>query len=169
MDKGKLTNLVEEGRSIRQIASVVNLSPTTIRYWLKKYGLKTKSNYFVEGDEGGRLCGRCGEKKEREQFYREGKNSNRPQGYCKTCSNKYTIERQRRIKRSLLDYKGGKCEKCGYKKCDAALEFHHKDPTKKDFHISKYKNKEFNKTIKKELDKCMLLCANCHREAHNEF
>lgn len=169
MDKGKLIKLVEEGRSIRQIASIVNLSPTNIRYWLKKHDLKTRPTYFVEEDENGRVCSKCGERKKREQFYRQKKDGNIAHSYCKTCSNKYTVERQRRIKRSLLDYKGGKCEKCGYKKCDAALEFHHKDPTKKDFRISRYKNREFDETIKKELDKCMLLCANCHREVHNEF
>lgn len=70
------------------------------------------------------------------------------------------------IKEKLIQYKGGKCEICGYNKCIAALDFHHLDPSQKDFNISNsniYKN--FNK-LKEEVDKCILICANCHREIH---
>ncbi len=54
---------------------------------------------------------------------------------------------------------------CGYNKCLSALEFHHIDPLKKDFNISQFRTTSFE-SIKKELDKCDLLCANCHREIH---
>jgi len=64
-----------------------------------------------------------------------------------------------------VEYKGGKCVICGYKKCYSALEFHHNDPNEKDFTISKYPNRSFDR-IKKELDKCVLVCSNCHREIH---
>jgi 5-methylcytosine-specific restriction endonuclease McrA len=64
-----------------------------------------------------------------------------------------------------IEYKGGKCEKCGYDKYDGALEFHHLDPSKKDFAISKKKARYIDK-LKPELDKCILLCSNCHRELH---
>lgn len=68
-------------------------------------------------------------------------------------------------KQRAVDYKGKKCEICGYDKCITALEFHHKDPNKKDFGLSTTINKSWNK-LKPELDKCMLVCANCHREIH---
>lgn len=60
--------------------------------------------------------------------------------------------------------RGGSCEHCGYNKCIQALEFHHLDPTKKDFTIS---NDHF-KLIEavKESQKCILLCSNCHKELH---
>lgn len=77
-------------------------------------------------------------------------------------------EHRRKIKEELVKYKGGKCEKCGYDKCIAALEFHHLNPLEKDFGIassSVYKNL---KALKLEVDKCMLVCANCHRELHYE-
>jgi hypothetical protein len=67
-------------------------------------------------------------------------------------------------KEILIGYKGGKCEFCGYSKCNNALEFHHKDPTKKDFNISSH-SYSFDR-MKLEADKCLLLCANCHREEH---
>lgn len=63
-----------------------------------------------------------------------------------------------------LKYKGDKCQIRGYNKCIQALEFYHLDSTKKDFSPSGI-TKSWG-TIKKELDKCILLCANCHREIH---
>jgi hypothetical protein len=84
---------------------------------------------------------------------------------CKKCRNDATSEKRRRLKLQAIEYLGGKCKKCGYKKCVAALEFHHKNGTK-DFAIGEATTKSWDK-IKKELDKCILLCANCHREEHH--
>lgn len=67
-----------------------------------------------------------------------------------------------------MEYKGSKCQLCDYNKYPGALEFHHLDPNEKDFNISKARLLSFNLEIKKELDKCILLCANCHREVHND-
>ncbi len=68
-------------------------------------------------------------------------------------------------KLKLVEYKGGKCELCGYNKCYKALDFHHKDPLTKDFDISS--NSYSFEKMKKEADKCMLICSNCHRELHH--
>lgn len=64
--------------------------------------------------------------------------------------------------------KGGKCERCGYDKNISALEFHHRDPKEKNFQIDirKFSNSNLD-SLQKELDKCELLCANCHRELHH--
>ena len=67
-----------------------------------------------------------------------------------------------------IEYKGGKCENCGYNKYEGALEFHHIDVSKKDFSISRAKLTSFSDDVKLELDKCRLLCANCHREEHRK-
>jgi len=71
-------------------------------------------------------------------------------------------------KQALINYKGGKCFICGYNKCNSALEFHHKDPNEKDFTLSNHYGKTVE-DIKKELDKCDLLCSNCHREVHEKM
>lgn len=68
------------------------------------------------------------------------------------------------IKKQMIDYKGGRCKICGYNKCVEALEFHHLNPNEKDFNISGG-TKSFKK-LKPEIDKCILICANCHREIH---
>jgi hypothetical protein len=76
------------------------------------------------------------------------------------------IEWRRRLKDKAIDYKGGSCTICGYRKCRSALEFHHLDPSHKDFDWSqKGVSRAWSKVVV-ELDKCAMLCANCHREVH---
>ena len=75
-------------------------------------------------------------------------------------------KRRKKIRQLSLEYKGNKCSICGYNKCIQALEFHHFNAGEKDFGISaKGYTRSWN-SIKMELDKCVLLCANCHREVH---
>ncbi len=88
--------------------------------------------------------------------------------------NKITITRtqsvinwRKRKKIELINYKGGCCEKCGYNKSITALQFHHRDPKEKDFGIG---GKSYSiDRLKKEVDKCILVCANCHAEIHDEI
>ena len=75
-------------------------------------------------------------------------------------------KRRKTIRQMDIDLKGGRCEICGYSKCIKALEFHHLNSGGKDFGISaKGYTRSWNE-VKKEIKKCILLCANCHREAH---
>jgi len=113
--------------------------------------------------DGKKLCRKCNKIKPVEEFS-PGKNG--PHSFCRVCVRKANRKLNRQFKDLCLEYKGGKCITCGYNKSPAALEFHHRDPTQKDFAISCYtKRKDFN-IIKTELDKCDLLCANCHKELH---
>lgn len=72
------------------------------------------------------------------------------------------------VKQFCIEYKGGKCSICGYNKCYSSLDFHHLDPSKKEYNISKLIRTYSINTIKdkliKELDKCILVCSNCHGE-----
>lgn len=75
-------------------------------------------------------------------------------------------KRRKKLRQMAIEYKGGTCQLCGYDRCDEALEFHHPDSSDKDFGISaKGYTRSWTK-VKEELDKCILLCANCHREVH---
>lgn len=65
-----------------------------------------------------------------------------------------------------IEYKGGKCQICGYRKCLEAMEFHHMVTSDKTFGISEKGYTRGWEKVKKELDKCVMLCANCHREIH---
>jgi len=78
----------------------------------------------------------------------------------------YMVERRRQIKLKAIQYLGGKCSRCGYNNCAGALHFHHKDETTKEFGLSNKGLIRSWEKVKKELDKCELLCANCHAEEH---
>lgn len=80
---------------------------------------------------------------------------------CSTCI--VSISRQQQKQRAI-EYKGGSCQRCGYNKCNEALTFHHRNPDEKDFEISgQYIRWE---RVRLELDKCDMLCQNCHAEVH---
>lgn len=113
-----------------------------------------------------RKCTHCNVEQHVTNFYI--KNKTNLTSYCKTCLNTQVKLKQRDLKQEYVEYMGNCCTSCGYNKCLGALEFHHLDPNEKDFEISKsrYKSKD---EVKKELDKCILLCSNCHKEAHYDF
>lgn len=85
---------------------------------------------------------------------------------CSKCMSERVMARRTRIKEMAVEYKGGCCEICGYRKCLAALDFHHLEPEHKDFSISKYGHCRSWQRVKEEVDKCVLVCSNCHREIH---
>lgn len=75
---------------------------------------------------------------------------------------------RKKLKKTILLAFESKCCICGYNKCYEALEFHHLEPLKKDFSISNFKFKNYVDIIK-ELQKCICVCGNCHREIHNNI
>jgi len=75
-------------------------------------------------------------------------------------------KRRKKIKAMVVEYKGGKCKMCGYKKCVEALDLHHVRPTQKDFSLASSGLTRSWERTKREADKCILVCANCHRELH---
>lgn len=138
-----------------------------------KQKLSKKLNlYFEKVNKTSRTC-RCGKK-----IHRSNKS-----GLCLSCkprvfypnnhrknsvmSATYMAAYQLKRKMSLIEYKGGKCIRCGYNKYSGALEFHHRNPDEKEFNLSQFRNSALERLIK-EVDKCDLLCANCHREVEHE-
>ncbi len=127
-------------------------------------GSQDKANKREYNKNRKKICIKCGKKI----------SYNNISGLCKICKDEGTIKKSRseRVikwrknkKIKLVEYKGGKCEICGYNKCIEALEFHHRNPEEKEFHIS-HKNVKNIEIYFKEVDKCILVCANCHREIH---
>ncbi|MDO8558440.1 MAG: hypothetical protein Q7S09_04625 [bacterium] len=82
---------------------------------------------------------------------------------------KAVAKRRRKLKMLAVEYKGGKCQVCGYKKCIWALDLHHRNPASKEFAIGDKGYTRSWDAIKRELDKCILVCANCHREIEASF
>lgn len=132
---------------------------------LKKRPYKTHQPITTDEEKkaGLQRCSKCRQVKAISEFY-----TNHP--YCKECNNKHTIGRQRKVKQFLIDYKGGRCQHCGYNECAAAFDFHHLDPSAKDFNISRLGTRSIKSDkmslVLKEIDKCLLLCSNCHRKLH---
>jgi hypothetical protein len=75
-------------------------------------------------------------------------------------------KRRKKLKSLAVELKGGKCQICGYCKYVGALDFHHLDENKKDFDLSTRGLTRSWEKIKEEIDKCILVCSNCHREIH---
>ena len=73
-------------------------------------------------------------------------------------------KRRRKIKTMAIAYKGGKCQVCGYSKYQGALDLHHLNPKEKSFSIGDKGYTRSWERVQAELDKCVLVCANCHRE-----
>jgi DNA-binding CsgD family transcriptional regulator len=179
--KNEILRLRDEGKTYNQIKEITGLSKATISYHCKRIGVD------------GRIDGKGLKNKnvdEINEFYKshttketakkfnigistikkivENKNRKLTETERKEYNYDHVKNFRKRNKERAVDHKGGKCEKCGYDKCTSALEFHHLDPEKKDFTLSQNMNMAWDK-IKVEIDKCILVCANCHREIHEEI
>lgn len=176
----KIKELRLKGYSYTEIKKEVRCAKSTISNHCKKFEPKFNPQKVTKQDI-----------EKFQKIYDETKSMQKTAiicGFCKTTIFKYvvTIERKRltpeenkkmkvkavatwrkRTKIKLIEYKGGCCEKCGYKKSIRSLHFHHVNPAEKDIEISGTGYSFEN--LKSEVDKCMLLCANCHGEVHDEI
>ncbi len=172
MDINLLKEYINDGLSLNKISKQTNKSLTTVRYWVNKHKLSSCHKNFKQKvrlqESDTKYCTKCNNTLDINEFYTR-RDSKGHTSYCKVCTNKQTTMRQRLLKQLAVDYKGGCCVNCGYNKYIGALEFHHTNPDEKDFTIANCKHTAFNDKIKLELDKCVLLCSNCHRERHNEI
>lgn len=149
--KDNILNLFDQGLTKKEIADELDIGYSTVRKYTK--GLVNKPRYT--NTRG--ICRSCGET-DKDKFYTQS------QYQCKSCWNKRTYQT---AKDKILEYMesrgGAKCCRCGYDKYIGALDFHHRDPAEKDPTWSRGWSLP---KLKKELDKCDIVCANCHREIH---
>lgn len=113
-----------------------------------------------------KTCSKCGLAKPLTEFHKNGfdrQGNQKYRGYCKTCANKRETERYYE-KKAFIDNQRTACEKCGETRF-YVLDYHHKNPTEKDFTIGQLKKGSYQ-IIQEEIKKCICLCANCHREFH---
>lgn len=169
MKKEILNSLIEKKYTQRKIAEELGVSHTSIRYWLKKLNLKTKSESKnrIRVINGYKNCTKCNVNKPISEFYKRT-NKKTCASKCKKCANTYYGNRVKIVKIKMIEYKGSQCEKCKLKLKDthyAVFDFHHLDPKAKDIKFDRIKYQSWEK-IQKEIDKCLLLCANCHRLEH---
>lgn len=154
MNRIRLAELVAEGKSTYQIADLETCSPTNVKYWLGKFGLKTSKQ------PQSHKCGTCGET-DPSKFYGHKRRT------CGECHKDYTKRKGHEKRLFAVTYLGGKCRVCSYDKFTCSLDIHHVDTTKKDpnFNSMRGWSKE---RISEELKHCVLLCKNCHSAVHSE-
>lgn len=161
LDRGQLAELVSDGLSTTQIADALGRSKTTVRHWLREYGLKTQ---WAER----RRCSNEGQPTLRLRCQTHGLTTFRRRskgGYrCTKCRAEAVSRRRRKVKQLLVQEAGGGCAICGYERALAALEFHHVVPEEKRFALSHRGVARSIERAREEASKCVLLCANCHAE-----
>jgi hypothetical protein len=110
-------------------------------------------------------CYKCEEFKHKDKFSTYNLNHH---GCCRECSSMNDIQRNRLLKLKAIEYLGGKCNRCGYIGHYSSYDFHHLNYLEKEFDWGKARKMAFEK-IKPELDKCILLCKNCHAIVHTKL
>jgi hypothetical protein len=170
----KIIILRKEGKTYKEIKNIIGCAMSTISYHCTLNGLGDNNQKVTEAEivEFQKMYDEFGSLKKVAKI--TGRSFETVQKYVKTkqkvktvTSSESVILWRKRTKIKLIEYKGGKCEICGYDKCNRALQFHHKNPLEKDFSISG-KSLSFDK-LKNEVDKCMLVCSNCHCEIHDNL
>jgi transposase-like protein len=160
-----LIELLAEGLSLRAMATRLDVSYTTIRHWMRKYGMSTARGQRLADTAEARAAGLAeargtcpvhGEV----TLIRRGTDGFR----CPFCRRDAVAIRRRRIKAILVEENGGACARCGYAGSVGALHFHHVDPTSKAFTLAARGVSRALDKAREEAQKCVLLCANCHAE-----
>ena len=115
-----------------------------------------------------KVCSKCGIEKSIEAFSWHNKSKGIRQSACKECVKQYNKEYKQKTRQNIQDIKKNLCcAKCGYNQSIWALDFHHRDPALKDEGIARLISNHYStKRIMSEIEKCVVLCANCHREFH---
>ena len=114
-----------------------------------------------------KICSVCHVEKPLSEYYKQSDRKNGA-SRCKTCFNKYCVERSIKKKIDAIIHKGSSCLDCGvsYPQSPYVIfDFHHHNPSEKEFDWSKMRSVSKQK-LYDELDKCDLLCSNCHRIRH---
>lgn len=156
----EMERLLATGLSLREVAHRLDRSFATVRHWMKRYELKPNPRRKRGSENGPReTISRCKHHGET-SFVREGRGYYR----CKRCRIERVSQRRRQIKRKLVEEAGGRCLICGYDRCQQVLQFHHLDPTTKEFHLGQNGVTRSLARSRVEARKCILLCANCHGE-----
>jgi len=163
VDQVRVRALVAEGKSIREIAQELGAGYSTIRHWLQQLELETECSVRRKASEAARKAGlrkaylRCPTHGHTAFFLRSDGGFR-----CVRCSIAAVSERRRQVKRTLVAEAGGRCRLCGFAEHQAALQFHHLNPSEKSFHLSHQGITQGIGQMRKEAQKCVLLCANCH-------
>lgn len=111
----------------------------------------------------GIYCPRCMDTKSYDDFSKHPTRKTGVTNWCKSCHTKYSLERKRECRDYLWEIKSQPCVDCGKSYHPYAMDLHHLDPNTKEFQVGKCMSLD---KVKKEVSKCIVLCAVCHRLRH---
>lgn len=164
----RLEQFIAAGLTIAEIAAEVDLSKTTVRHWLGRYGLKTRNKVGPRISEEATVAKEAGRAEMVSECLRHGATTYvlEGRGYyrCQRCRSEQIARHRRRLKEMLVAEAGGACRLCGYDRFLGALEFHHLDRAQKRLGISANGLTLSVDAVREEALKCVLLCSNCHAE-----
>ena len=167
-----IKQLINEYKSIADIANELNTTKSKVRTYLKNNNLKTKGKAGMKnGIYTHCIC--CNKETINGKMYcsttckANQHIKNNPTKYKNKKDNSKLLRET--FKLLAIKYKGNKCSCCGYNKNYSALSFHHLDPNEKDFSFSSIRSITLKENHIKELNKCILLCENCHQEEHHRI
>jgi transposase len=161
--RGALEPFVAEGLTLAQMAERLEVSVSTVRYWLGRHELATAYSMRAGAlpDERPATITRECRHHGLVTFARTGTAGHYR---CMKCRAEAVVARRRTIKQVLVREAGGACRLCGYDRYLGALEFHHLDPAEKEFNIARRGISRSIDRARAEARKCILLCSNCHAE-----
>jgi transposase len=164
----QLERFTASGMTIAEIAAEVDLSKTTVRHWLGRYGLKTHNKVGPRIGEEAKVAKEAGRAEMVSECFHHGATTYvlEGRGYyrCQRCRSDQIARHRRRLKEMLVAEAGGACRLCGYDRFLGALEFHHLDRAQKRLGISANGLTLSVAAVREEVLKCVLLCSNCHAE-----
>lgn len=168
--RNNILNLYSSGKTLPYICKALKVSKATVSYQINKAGIsRYRNSVKITEKILEDMQSRYDECKDLRIVSKEfGVSINRLKLLKRRPSQtNYEILRNRRyrIKQELVEYKGGKCQVCGYDRCLSALDFHHLRD--KRFEVSSLARRGCSlETFKEEINKCIVICANCHRDLH---
>lgn len=178
MDREEFKEYIIAGKTIPQLQEIYGLSRTKIAMYKKEFGFVglTPNSKRVNREDGIKICPKCNKELPLTEFYSNGYNSTGSHKYKSACIKCENSTRKNSFYNKIVEYlnscnKDYSCERCNYTGIYGSLDFHHVNPKDKEFTIGGYSNstisqERFDEEIMPELDKCILLCPNCHRQEH---
>lgn len=179
-----MTDIIEEfkqyilqGKTIKELQEIYGWNRTKVTDFKREHNLVglSPNSKKLNRNIGIKSCNTCNELLPLSRFYSNGKTSMGLIKYkpnCMSCENTTRRSNFAELIGTYLNTKNQiyECIKCNYTGIFGSLDFHHKNPAEKDFNIgdssSSISTERFIEKIVPELEKCDLLCPNCHRQEH---
>lgn len=161
MLQDRIVQLRQQGMSLKKIAKSLGCSSSTVSKWC---AILRENKDIIASNMVNKTHGTTLQNKHK---IREFELLRQLKPDDPSWFNAYKFRVRQATKAYLIYLAGGKCQCCGYNKCSDALSFHHVDRSTKTYGLSGTRLTYNLSKILRELQKCCLVCHNCHTEIHS--